>query len=369
MNRTNLSTLACVCLLAVTSLAGGCAADGDRGDTDPSVFASPTVGPSTEPTMPPALPAPSPTAGSPAPVSPPPPTPIGPGPAAPTPALGADSGVASDAGPVVDAGTHSDAGNQADAGTDAGTPTTVAQSPGCGITVNDAKGSWSKRGVPIGNASRSYDVHLPKTYDAQTAYPLILLLHGCGSPTNNVPMEQVAGDDAIVVRGAGTKNGCWYDTASGADLPYLDALLDDVQASFCVHPDHLFAVGYSSGSWLANTLSCHRGDVFRGIATVTGGEPGEISQCVGQHGRIYIHDTTDNDNRIAWDTPSRDRMLRTNHCSDNTQPVDPSPCVEYQGCDPGYPVVWCQTTGQGHNRQDNLARPAFWAFFQRLMQE
>jgi len=42
-----------------------------------------------------------------------------------------------------------------------------------------------------------------------------------------------------------------------------------------------------------------------------------------------------------------------------------SPCVRYQGCDPGYPVVWCQTTGQGHNRQDSYAGP-FWTFFREF---
>lgn len=228
-------------------------------------------------------------------------------------------------------------------------------------------GSWITRPVTTGGGSRSYDVRLPQGFDAMTAYPAILLLHGCGNPTNNVPMEQVAGDAAIVVRGSGSKNGCWQETASGADVPYLDAIMEDVQKSFCVDPSAWFAVGYSSGSWLANTLSCHRGDKFRGIATVSGGEPAEIKSCKGQHGRIYLHDATDNSNKLDSDIPSRARMLKTNLCGAETMPFDPSPCVEYQGCAAGYPVVWCQTSGQGHNRQDNLARTAFWNLFKKLL--
>lgn len=272
-----------------------------------------------------------------------------------------------DAG-TMDADMGSDAGAPADSGSDAAAPVDEPRSAGCGMAANRPLGMWTTTSVRVGGGDRDYDVRLPPDYDAMTAYPVILLLHGCGSPTNNVPMEEVAGDDAIVVRGSGTNDGCWHDTVSGPDLPYIDALLADVQSSLCVHGEQLFAVGYSSGSWLASTLSCHRGDVFRGIASVTGGEPGEIRDCVGQHGRIYIHDAMDEANRIEWDTPSRDRMLATNHCSMDTLPVEPSPCVEYQGCDEGYPVVWCETNGQGHSRQDGLARPAFWGFFQRLMQ-
>lgn len=153
------------------------------------------------------------------------------------------------------------------------------RSSGCGMATTERAGSWTTSALSTGGSSRNYDVRLPQGYDAMKSYPAILLLHGCGSPTNNVPMEQVAGDAAIVVRGSGSKNGCWQETASGADVPYLEM----------------------------------------------------------------------------------------NHCGMDTKPFDPSPCVEYQGCDPGYPVVWCQTSGQAHNRQDTLARTAFWNFFKQWM--
>lgn len=244
----------------------------------------------------------------------------------------------------------------------------VVGSEGCGMTVGQSTGTWNN-GLASGVGDRNYDVWLPNNYDPMRAYPVILLLHGCSSATNNVPMETQVGEDSIVIRGAGTDGTCWFAGANQADMPYVDAIIERVQENFCVNPDHLFAVGYSSGSWLASSLSCHRGDVFRGIATVTGGEPSGISNCSGQVGRIYIHDSNDTDNLVAWDEPSRNRQIQTNNCSNNSSPVDPSPCVEYQDCDPGYPVVWCQTSGQGHSRQDSFAKSTFWNFFQRLMAE
>lgn len=241
-------------------------------------------------------------------------------------------------------------------------------SDGCGMVAGQATGSWQSSSVSTGGGSRPYDTWLPNGYDPASAYPVILLLHGCTSGTNNVPMEGQAGSDAILVRGTGSaENTCWNTDTDGPDMDFVDAMIADVQDRFCVNPDHLFAVGYSSGSWLASRLSCNRGDVFRGIATVTGGEPGGISGCSGQVGRMFVHDSNDNDNLVEWDTPSRDRMIDANNCSTSTMAVDPSPCVQYEGCDPGYPVVWCQTSGQGHSRQDGLAAPAFWDFFQDLM--
>lgn len=281
-------------------------------------------------------------------------------------------GVTGGTGGIATGGTGGAAGGTGGAtgGTSSGGQTGTGGSDpvgsnGCGMSTDQAAQSWVASTVNDGTSDRSYDVWLPENYDTSRAYPVILLLHGCGSPVNNVPMEGQTGADAIVIRGAGSgADSCWDDVQ---DLPYIDAMIDDVQERFCVDPAYVFAAGYSSGSWVASKLSCVRGDVFRGIASVAGGEPGGIQNCMGQVARIFVHDTGDTSNLLEWDVPSRDRMLETNNCDDTTVPVDPSPCVEYQGCDPGYPVVWCATSGQGHGRQDSLAAPAFWDFFESLM--
>jgi hypothetical protein len=43
-------------------------------------------------------------------------------------------------------------------------------------------------------------------------------------------------------------------------------------------------------------------------------------------------------------------------------------CVEYQGCKPGYPVVWCQTTGYGHSdgAVTGISTKGFWKFWSSL---
>jgi hypothetical protein len=43
-------------------------------------------------------------------------------------------------------------------------------------------------------------------------------------------------------------------------------------------------------------------------------------------------------------------------------------CVQYQGCKPGYPLVWCPTTGYGHSDQtaSGLSTIGWWKFWEML---
>jgi len=241
-------------------------------------------------------------------------------------------------------------------------------SAGCGMTTNQAANQWVSTDVMSGSMTRKTSVRLPTGYDPMHAYPVIVLLHGCGGGTNNVPMENATGTSAILVRGTGSASGtCWDASANGADVTFFDAMVADVKARFCTDENRVFVVGYSSGSWLVNQLTCIRSSVLRGGATVTGGESA-AGTCKGPVSRIFIHDTDDTDNVISGSVKARDRQLTQNGCDKTMQavPIDPSPCVTYPGCPAAYPVEFCQTSGQKHNRQDSWAPGAFWNFFKQF---
>jgi hypothetical protein len=60
---------------------------------------------------------------------------------------------------------------------------------------------------------------------------------------------------------------------------------------------------------------------------------------------------------------TRDFYAKLNHCGTMTTPVQGytdtlSNCVQYQGCDPGYPVYWCQHTDPNYSNT-NHGWPAF----------
>ena len=63
------------------------------------------------------------------------------------------------------------------------------------------------------------------------------------------------------------------------------------------------------------------------------------------------------------------RLLMENGCSmTETKPWDPAfpACVAYQGCNPLYPVVWCQTSGMGHSNGGMYSSKGFWKFWMTL---
>ncbi|HEY4057117.1 MAG TPA: hypothetical protein VGM39_10940 [Kofleriaceae bacterium] len=254
-------------------------------------------------------------------------------------------------------------------GSDGGTPVDSApiaanRSAGCDMATANTPAMFVKRTVMT---SRDLWVRTPTNYDPSRAYPVIYELHGCSDAptreTNNVPVENQVGDNAIVVR-ARAAASCWDSSTGGADLPYIDAMMTDVEGAFCVDTSKRFLSGYSSGSFMTHFLGCVRGDKFRATVNIAGGQT--APNCTGDPAVLMIHDTNDNTVNISVGMATRDDHLKRNQCAmpATSSPIDPSPCVEYAGCAEGKRVVWCQTAGHDHDRQDAFAAPLFWSFIQ-----
>jgi hypothetical protein len=43
-----------------------------------------------------------------------------------------------------------------------------------------------------------------------------------------------------------------------------------------------------------------------------------------------------------------------------------STCVQYQGCKPGFPLIWYPTHGKGHSDQVPISTTGFWKFWSAL---
>jgi polyhydroxybutyrate depolymerase len=269
--------------------------------------------------------------------------------------MGGGAGLAGDGG-----------GSGAGATGAAGSGGAAVASPGCGTSPTEAPTAWVEKSLDVDGTARQVWTYLPENYDPARAYPVVFLFHGCGNETNNVRMESVIGEDAVMVRGRAVED-CWDTGTNSPDLAFFDAMVADVEARLCIDTSRRFAVGYSSGSWLINTIECVRGGVLRAAGSVAGGAP-RRNDCSGMIARVFVHDLDDNDNDISGSETERDRLLDVNGCDTTTEPVpeDPEPCARYQGCEPGYPVIWCETAGEGHGRQDGLAAEASWKLFSEL---
>lgn len=247
---------------------------------------------------------------------------------------------------------------------------TSSPSAGCRLPPSQALGSWVEQPkLTVNGKARQWWVWLPTGYDPTRTYPVVFTFHGCGGPDNFVPMQKATGTSAILIRGTGGSSGCWGYSGTGDDVLFFDAMLADAFAKRCVDKSRVFLTGYSSGSWFANTLECVRGDKVRAVATVSGGVVNR-GTCKGKYARLFLHDANDTVNKFVenGNQAERTRLLGLNHCMASAAPIPeaPPPCARYQGCDAGYPVIMCQTTGRGHNRQDDLAPGAFWGLFSSL---
>ena len=292
---------------------------------------------------------------------------------------GAGAGGSAGAVATGQAGSAATAGSGAGGAGNAGGSTSSAGAPGssmgggagampsagCGMVATQALHSWVEQPkMMVKGVARQWWLWLPSNYQASKPYPVVFLFHGCGSPDNVVPMQNATNDQAILVRGAGINDGCWDQGPDGVDMTFFDQMLEAVSAQRCADTKRIFAVGYSSGSWLVNSLDCRRASKLRGAASVSGGV--QSNKCSGEIARIFIHDSNDPNNDISGSLNERKRLIEANHCTMTTLPDEPSPCVRYQGCDAGYPIDWCQTMGKLHDRQDSLAPTAFWKFFSGL---
>ena len=284
-------------------------------------------------------------------------------------AQGGSSGVAGASGGNASGGAATASGG---AGTAGGGPLPPKPSAGCKKVPTDAPGQFVKHSLMSSGKSRDFYTYLPVGYDPSKAYPTVFEFHPCGgsgNPSSNVPIQNESKGNAILILPQSAGNCYENQIRNSPDVTFFDDALKNAEDDYCVDEARVFALGYSAGSWMSIILGCERSDVVRAHAQVSGGLPMFIRPGVDCHGNVaalFIHDGQDPTNTILGGIAARDRVLREDRCDTATSAWAPAPCQAYQGCKAGYPVVWCQTTGQGHGRQDNLAPAAIWKFFSQF---
>jgi len=298
---------------------------------------------------------------------------------------GGNAGASGGSGTGGSAGSSGDAGNGGSAGTAAagaagmsGGGAAGLGSSGCGMPATDPLGQFVfDKVIMVGGAARKYNLRLPAAYDQNKPYRTIFSLHGCGSHHDQlINMQDAMGFDAIIIAPEQVSGDCFDDQSNmSKDLPVFDALVTWAESNLCVDKTRIFSIGFSSGSWMTNILGCERANVIRAKGNVSGGLTGSIDMtrdCTGNVAQIFLHDKDDTANTLAMGMHARDAFLTQNGCAMTSMPYTDVPantaglCVQYDGCKPGYPVVWCQTSGINHDPQQMRSPELFWKFFSKL---
>jgi poly(3-hydroxybutyrate) depolymerase len=259
----------------------------------------------------------------------------------------------------------------ASAGGTAGAPGTG--SPGCGIASPLKTGNFTES---VDGTSRKWMLDVPSGYDGSKPYRLIFVWHPLGGSGSQVVnggyngLKSLSGGTTIFATADGLNgsnseaSGTGWWNANGGDMKLVKIMLDKINAGLCVDQQRIFSTGFSFGGMMSYTLPFEF-DVFRAVAPCSG-KDGVIPHESKFTRAIPIMAFHGNNDTFVLTSLGKAFFEQyrngRNHCGTQTQPMDPSPCVEYQDCE--QPSIWCEFPG-AHETWSQEPQ-AIWKFFSQF---
>jgi poly(3-hydroxybutyrate) depolymerase len=232
--------------------------------------------------------------------------------------------------------------------------------------------------LSVSGTMREYILKLPDNYDPEHPYKLIFGFHARGGNATQVAgsgnndyygLYSRSEGSAIFVSPEGLDAGWRND--DGRDIDFVKALIALFDSKLCIDHQRIFSTGFSFGGMMSDAIGCAMADVFRAIAPMAGAIPNPehpYSGCdeVNMHPiAVWMaHGTSDTVVPIEDGKDALNLFLARAECGTQTMPVSPSPCVAYQGCNPDYPIHFCEFSG-GHS-VPSFAAQGIWAFFEQF---
>ena len=137
---------------------------------------------------------------------------------------------------------------------------------------------------------RTYDVHVPPSYNGKTSVPLVMVFHGGGGNAKNTckqsGMNEKADQEGFIVvypQGTGKERlgkmqGSWNSGAIGGgeaykknidDIGFINQMLDQLEAQYNIDKDRVYSTGISMGGMISYRLGCEASERIAAIAPVS----------------------------------------------------------------------------------------------------
>jgi polyhydroxybutyrate depolymerase len=129
------------------------------------------------------------------------------------------------------------------------------------------------------DGDRHYLVTTPTAHDGETPIPLVVDFHGLSEGAEVHAMQTQLGpygeeEGFAVAFPHGTDDPVRWNTTpdreGNPDLVYVEAVLDDLGAEFCIDTSRIYATGLSNGAMMSSAVACALADRFAAVAPVAG---------------------------------------------------------------------------------------------------
>jgi polyhydroxybutyrate depolymerase len=272
-------------------------------------------------------------------------------------ASGGGGGTASEPDAAGQAGRPEGGGGaKTEAGLDAAPPSDAVPSDACASgAVKPADGYHD---LQVGTEARRFLLHLPPAYDGRRAFPAIFTFHSKGDDATQFDSVKFYYQAA-----AGAANVLVYMEAlpdpsvGGArsferdpvdDLVYADAVVQWLKVQVCFDTGRMFALGHSNGATFVQDLACHRGHVFRAMATHSG-NAGDTTGCDGPVAAWVAWGDLDNAGLVAVSAARAAFWALENGCDATSTSGSPAPpCIVERSCASGRSVESCEDPTGDH---------------------
>lgn len=174
------------------------------------------------------------------------------------------------------------------------------------------------RSIKHDGLTRTYRIHVPKSYQTVKATPLLLAFHGGGGDMDYMANDEYYGlistseaEGFVVVfpngysRFRSGKLATWNAGSCCAnardenidDVGFIKKLIASVSRELTIDPKRIYAIGMSNGGMMSYHLACEMSDTFAAIAAVAGTD-GTL-KCHPAKPISVLHIHAKNDDRVS----------------------------------------------------------------------
>lgn len=263
----------------------------------------------------------------------------------------------------------------------------MGPTPGCGKAPAIPASMYNNGqhiAVTAGGLAREYVLNVPSVYDNSHPYKLVIVFHQKDGNDDEMYANKyyhllpLSNDSTIFVAPNGqangvnctAKNGCGWPNTSNTDLVLVDAIVSQLEQSFCIDPNRIFVAGWSLGASMAYKVACERplggvangyvraAAVYSGAALSGACTPSKPVAYYASHGTkdtvlsydggVALAQTFATANGCTWMTPTK--VTSGEHV-----------CTNLAGCMTGYPLEFCSFNGD-HTPDPDSGQPNSWQY-------